>query len=34
MKGSPFAKYFLDTIIKWEEQLMRTLDNVEMWLKV
>jgi len=34
MKGSPFAKYFLDEIIQWEDQLMRTLDNVEMWLKV
>jgi dynein heavy chain, axonemal len=34
MKGSPFAKYFLDTIVKWEDQLMKTLDNVDMWLKV
>ena len=34
MKGSPFAKYFLTEIVQWEDQLMRTLDNVEMWLKV
>lgn len=34
MKGSPFARYFLDKIIEWEETLQRTQDNVEMWLKV
>ena len=34
MKGSPFAKYFLDSIIEWEDILMKTQDNLEMWLKV
>jgi len=34
MKGSPYAKYFLDEIIKWEEMLIKTQENVEMWLKV
>jgi len=34
MKGSPYAKYFLEKIINWEETLQRTQDNVEMWLKV
>jgi len=34
MKGSPYARYFLEDIIKWEEQLIKTQENVEMWLKV
>ena len=34
MKGSPYARYFLDEIIKWEDQLIKTQENVEMWLKV
>lgn len=34
MKGSPFAKVFLEEITEWEEKLVRTQDNVEMWLKV
>lgn len=34
MKGSPYAKYFLEQIIKWEDTLQKTQDNVEMWLKV
>jgi dynein heavy chain len=34
MKGSPYARYFLDQIIKWEDTLQKTQDNVEMWLKV
>jgi dynein heavy chain, axonemal len=34
MKGSPYARYFIDDILKWEEQLIKTQENVEMWLKV
>jgi dynein heavy chain, axonemal len=34
MKGSPYAKFMLDEIIKWETLLMRTQDNLDMWLKV
>lgn len=34
MKGSPFAKFMLDEITKWETVLMRTQDNLDLWLKV
>jgi len=34
MKGSPYARVFLDKITEWENRLMLTQDNVEMWLKV
>ena len=34
MKGSPFAKFMLDEITKWETLLMRTQDNLDLWLKV
>ena len=34
MKGSPFAKFMLDEIDKWEKSLIRTQDNLDLWLKV
>ncbi len=34
MKGSPYAKVFLDQIIVWENDLMKTQENLEVWLKV
>lgn len=34
MKGSPFAKFMLDEITKWEANLLRTQDNLDIWLKV
>ena len=34
MKGSPFAKVFLDQITKWENNLLRTQENLDVWLKV
>lgn len=34
MKGSPYAKFMLDEIIDWENSLMRTQDNLDLWLKV
>lgn len=34
MKGSPFAKFMLPEIEKWETTLMRTQENLELWLKV
>jgi len=34
MKGSPFAKFMIDEITKWEQVLMRTQDNLDLWLKV
>jgi dynein heavy chain len=34
MKGSPYAKFMLDTIVDWENMLMRTQDNLDKWLKV
>jgi len=34
MKGSPFAKFMLPDIDKWERVLIRTQDNLDMWLKV
>lgn len=34
MKGSPFAKVFLEQITKWEKNLMRTQENMDIWLKV
>jgi len=34
MKGSPFAKVFIDEIILWEKRLMKLQENLEMWLKV
>jgi len=34
MKGSPFAKFMLPTIVQWENSLITTQDNLDMWLKV
>jgi len=34
MKGSPFAKFMIDKINKWEETILRTQDNLDLWLKV
>jgi len=34
MKGSPFAKVFIDEIVQWEKLLMKLQENLEMWLKV
>jgi dynein heavy chain len=34
MKGSPFARFMLDEITKWETVLMKTQDNLDLWLKV
>lgn len=34
MKGSPFAKVFLEQITKWENNLLRTQENMDVWLKV
>jgi dynein heavy chain len=34
MKGSPFAKFMLDDIIAWENTLLKTQDNLDLWLKV
>lgn len=34
MKGSPYAKVFLDQIIVWENDLLKTQENLEVWLKV
>jgi len=34
MKGSPFAKFMLPQIVEWEELLMGTQDNLDLWLKV
>lgn len=34
MKGSPFAKFQLEEIVEWEEQLIQTQDGLEVWLKV
>ena len=34
MKGSPFAKFMLPEITVWEELLMTTQDNLDLWLKV
>ena len=34
MKGSPYAKEFLTTIMDWEIKLLRTQENLEKWLKV
>lgn len=34
MKGSPYAKFMLQDIVEWEELLMRTQDNLDLWLKV
>lgn len=34
MKGSPFAKVFIDQITRWENNLLRTQENLDTWLKV
>jgi len=34
MKGSPFAKFMIKEIGEWETMLMRTQENLDMWLKV
>jgi len=34
MKGSPFAKFMLDEITEWEANILRTQDNLDLWLKV
>ena len=34
MKGSPFAKVFLEQITRWENNLLRTQENLDTWLKV
>lgn len=34
MKGSPYAKFMLPEITSWESMLMRTQDNLDLWLKV
>jgi dynein heavy chain len=34
MKGSPFAKFMLPTILEWESTLMNTQENLDLWLKV
>ena len=34
MKGSPFAKFMLGKIEVWEKMLMRTQENLDLWLKV
>ena len=34
MKGSPFAKFMINEIDKWERVLIRTQDNLDLWLKV
>jgi len=34
MKGNPFAKFMIDEIVEWENNLMRTQENLDMWLKV
>lgn len=34
MKGSPYAKVFLDEIIEWEQWLLYTQEALEVWIKV
>ena len=34
MKGSPFDKFMIDQITDWEKVIMRTQDNLDLWLKV
>ena len=34
MKGSPYAKPFLEEITNWETLLIRTQDNLDIWLQV
>ena len=34
MKGSPFAKFMLPQIVSWENSLIQTQDNLDLWLKV
>ena len=34
MKGSPYAKFMLERIQKWEVDLLKTQDNLDLWLKV
>lgn len=34
MKGSPYAKFMLEEIAGWENTLLRTQDNLDLWLKV
>ena len=34
MKGSPYAKFMLEEILDWEKKLLKSQDNLEVWLKV
>ena len=34
MKGSPFARPFLEDIKEWEAWLMNTQEIIEVWLRV
>jgi dynein heavy chain len=34
MRGNPFTVFMADEVEKWEELLMRTSDNMEIWLNV
>lgn len=34
MKGSAYVKHFLQDILDWEVTLLKTQDNLEVWLKV
>jgi len=34
MKSSPYAEFMFAQIEQWENTLMRTQDNLELWLKV
>ena len=34
MKGSPYAKFFVDEILEWEKKLLTNQDNLDVWLKV
>jgi hypothetical protein len=34
MRGNPFTVFMADEVEKWEEILMKTSDNLEVWLNV
>jgi hypothetical protein len=34
MRGNPFTEFMAEEVEKWEELLMRTSDNLEIWLNV
>lgn len=34
MRGNPFTEFMSKEVEQWEEILMRTSDNLEMWLNV